>query len=87
MLRENVKISQSMSKKGNCWDNAAAESLFKTIKHECTNRYRFTSKEQLNTCLVEYIRWYNTKRIHSTLGYKTPLEMQLELENLINKAA
>jgi transposase InsO family protein len=87
MLRENIKISQSMSRKGNCWDNAAAESLFKTIKYECTKRYRFTSKEQLNTCLTEYISWYNTKRIHSTLGYKTPLEMQLELENLINKAA
>ena len=87
MLRENIKISQSMSRKGNCWDNAAAESLFKTIKYECTNRYRFTSKEQLHACLTEYISWYNTKRIHSTLGYKTPLEMQLELENLINKAA
>jgi len=87
MLQENIKISQSMSRKGNCWDNATAESLFKTIKHECTNRYRFTSKEQLNACLIEYISWYNTKRIHSTLGYKTPLEMQLELENLINNAA
>jgi len=87
MLRENIKISQSMSRKGNCWDNAAAESLFKTIKYECTNRYRFTSKEQLHACLIEYISWYNTKKIHSTLGYKTPLEMQLELENLINKAA
>lgn len=87
MMRGNIKISQSMSRKGNCWDNAAAESLFKTIKYECTNRYRFTSKEQLNACLVEYISWYNTKRVHSTLGYRTPLEMQLELENLINKAA
>lgn len=87
MLRENIKINQSMSRKGNCWDNAVAESVFKTIKYECTNRYRFTSKEQLNACLVEYISWYNTKRIHSTLGYKTPLEMQLEFENLINKVA
>jgi len=87
MLRENIEINQSMSRKGNCWDNAAAESLFKTIKYECTNRYRFTSKERLNACLIEYISWYNTKRIHSSLDYKTPLEMQLELENLINKAA
>lgn len=87
MMRENIRISQSMSRKGNCWDNAAAQSLFKTIKYECTNRYRFTSREQLNACLVEYISWYNTKRIHSTLGYRTPLEMQLELEKLINKAA
>lgn len=87
LLRENIKISQSMSRKGNCWDNAAAESLFKTIKHECTNRYRFSSRQHLHQCLKEYISWYNTKRIHSTLGYKTPLERQLELENLTKKAA
>ena len=87
VLRENIKITQSMSRKGNCWDNATAESLFKTIKHECTNRYKFTSNQQLFHRLEDYIRWYNTKRIHSSLGYKTPLEMQLELEKLINKAA
>ena len=87
LLRGNVKISQSMSRKGNCWDNAAAESLFKTIKHECTNRYSFSSSKQLYQCLKDYIGWYNTKRIHSTLGYRTPLEMQLKLESLIKKAA
>jgi putative transposase len=87
VLRENIKITQSMSRKGNCWDNATAESLFKTIKYECTNRYKFTSNQQLFDCLKDYICWYNTKRIHSTLGYKTPLEMQLELEKLFNKAA
>lgn len=87
VLRENIKITQSMSRKGNCWDNAAAESLFKTIKYECTNRYKFTLNQQLFDCLKEYINWYNTKRIHSTLGYKTPLEMQLELEKLFNQAA
>lgn len=87
VLRNNIKITQSMSRKGNCWDNATAESLFKTIKYECTNRYKFTSNKQLFDCLEDYIRWYNTKRIHSTLGYKTPLEMQLELEKILNKAA
>jgi len=87
MFRKNIKISQSMSRKGNCWDNATAESLFKTIKYECSIIYRFASKEQLHACLIEYISWYNTKRIHSTLGYKTPLKMQLEPENLINNAA
>ena len=87
VLRENIKITQSMSRKGNCWDNATAESLFKTIKYECTNRYKFTSNQQLFDCLKDYICWYNTKRIHTTLGYKTPLEMQLELEKLFNKAA
>jgi transposase InsO family protein len=87
VLRDNIKITQSISRKGNCWDNATAESLFKTIKYECTNRYKFTSNQQLFDCLKDYISWYNTKRIHSTLGYKTPLEMQLELEKLFNKAA
>ncbi|MFT6947841.1 MAG: putative transposase [Vicingaceae bacterium] len=87
VLRENTKITQSMSRKGNCWDNATAESLFKTIKYECTNRYKFTSNQQLFDCLKDYICWYNTKRIHSTLGYKTPLKVQLELEKLFNKAA
>lgn len=86
-LRANIKITQSMSRKGNCWDNAAAESLFKTIKYECINRYKFTSNQQLFESLKEYINWYNTKRIHSTLGYKTPLEMQLELEKLTKQAA
>ncbi len=75
-----------MSRKGNCRDNATAESLCKTIKYECTNRYKFTSIQQRFDCLKDYISWYNTKRIHSTLGYKTPLEMQLELEKLFNKA-
>jgi transposase InsO family protein len=55
ILRKNIKITQSMSRKGNCWDNAVAESLFKTIKHECTNRYKFTSYNQLYQCLSEYI--------------------------------
>jgi len=87
LLRENIKITQSMSRKGNCWDNATAESLFKTIKYECTNRYKFTSHQQLFDCLEEYISWYNTKRIHSALNYKTPLEKQLQLEKLIKNAA
>jgi transposase InsO family protein len=87
LLRKNIKISQSMSRKGNCWDNAVAESLFKTIKYECTNRCRFSSITQLRHCLNEYITWYNTQRLHSSLGYKTPLEMQLHLELLIKNAA
>lgn len=77
----NSKITQSMSRKGNCWDNAVAESLFKTIKYECINRYTFTSYQQLYQCLQEYIQWYNTVRLHSSLGYLTPLEMEIKLRN------
>lgn len=83
----NRKITQSMSRKGNCWDNAVAESFFKTIKHECLYRYKFKSFSQLYLCIDDYIKWYNTKRLHSSLGYISPLEMEIKLKGIINKAA
>lgn len=83
----NKKITQSMSRKGNCWDNAVAESFFKTIKNECLNSYYFSSTSQLNHCIQNYISWYNTERLHSTLGYLTPLEMELKLRNIKSYAA
>jgi len=83
----NRKISQSMSRKGNCWDNAVAESFFKTIKHECLNRYLFSSFNQLYACISDYIGWYNTERIHSSLGYLSPLEMEMKLRKLNKNAA
>ena len=64
-----------MSRKGNCWDNAVAESFFKTIKVECINRFEFQSIEQAYSVIFDYIDgWYNTKRIHSTLDGKSPAE-------------
>ncbi|OWP85501.1 transposase [Flavobacterium covae] len=83
----NRKITQSMSRKGNCWDNAVAESFFKTIKNECLNRYSFSSILSLYRCIDEYINWYNTERLHSSLGYKTPLEMEIYLKNLNQNVA
>lgn len=76
----NNKITQSMSRKGNCWDNAVAESFFKTLKYECTNRYCFKSFLHAETVINEYINWYNYKRIHSALDYKTPAEKELEIK-------
>ena len=83
----NRKITQSMSRKGNCWDNAVAESFFKTIKYEWLYRFRFKSFMQLYDSIEEYILWYNTKRLHSSLGYISPLEMERKLREIINKAA
>ena len=83
----NRKITQSMSRKGNCWDNAVAESFFKTIKHEWLYRFKFKSYNQLYMSIKDYINWYNTKRIHSSLGYISPLEMEMKLREIINKAA
>ena len=84
----NSKITQSMSRKGNCWDNAVAESFFKTIKYEWLNRFKFKSYNQLYNSIKEYIEWYNTKRLHSSLDYLTPLEMEIKLsKNQILKRA
>jgi transposase InsO family protein len=69
-------ITQSMSRKGNCWDNAVAESFFKTIKTESIYRYDFKSKREARTEVFKYIEiWYNRKRRHSALNYATPLEI------------
>jgi len=74
-------ITQSMSRKGNCWDNAVAESFFKTIKTESIYRYNFKSKREAKLEVFRYIEiWYNRKRRHSSLNYATPLE----IENLFN---
>ena len=69
-----------MSKKGDCWDNAVVESFFKTIKYEWLNRFRFENTDEFEIAVGEYIKWHNTKRLHSSLGDKTPLEKQFELE-------
>jgi len=83
----NKHADQSMSRKGNCWDNAVAESFFKIIKYEELNHHIFTSYEQLHECIEEYMRWYNTKRIHSNLDYKTPLETEIEIRKQNKKKA
>lgn len=81
----NRKIKQSMSRKGDCWDNAVAESFFKTIKYECLYRYKFSFYNHLFLVVNDYINWYNTKRIHSALNYMTPLEKEAELRKIKTK--
>ena len=83
----NRKVRQSMSRKGNCWDNAVAESFSKTIKNEWLYRFKFNSYSQLYDSIYDYISCYNNERIHSTLGYLSPLEMEIKLRGFINKAA
>jgi len=65
----------SMSRKGNCWDNAPAESFFHTLKTELIHHRRFETREQAKYEIFEYIEvFYNRQRKHSTLGYRTPAE-------------
>ncbi len=77
-----LPIIQSMSRKGNCWDNAVAESFFKTMKTEMVYQRTFKTKKQAYLAIFEYIEvWYNRKRSHSTLGYLTPLEVEKAMMN------
>jgi len=69
------RVTRSMSRKGDCWDNAVAESFFKTLKCEWTNRYTCRDHNQAELSVFEYIEsFYNTKRAHSSLGYVSPDE-------------
>ena len=73
---------QSMSRKGNCWDNAVAESFFKTIKTECIYRHQFTSLQKAYSILFDYIEgWFNTCRIHTSIQGKAPDQMNLILNS------
>jgi putative transposase len=70
-------IQCSMSRKGNCYDNAVVESFFKTLKAEVVNHRRFRTREEARSVVFDYIEvFYNRKRIHSTLGYKSPVEYE-----------
>lgn len=63
----------SMSRRGNCWDNAVVESFFSSLKRECVYRHRFATRAEARTVLFDYIEvWYNRKRRHSALGYLSP---------------
>jgi transposase InsO family protein len=65
-----------MNRKGNCWDNACAESFFKTLKWELAVLEGRHSKEAVKTAIFEYIEiYYNKKRRHSALGYATPVAL------------
>lgn len=75
LKRYNVK--QSMSRKGNCWDNAVAENFFKILKSEMVKHTSFHSILQAKTEIFEFIEiWYNRKRKHTYLGYKTPEQFE-----------
>ena len=82
LILKNSLIKQSMSRKGDCWDNAVAESFFKTIKAEWIYQHKYYSKKHAAVSIFDYIEtWYNTKRIHSKLNYLSPLEYAKQLYN------
>lgn len=71
----NKPVLQSMSRKGDCWDNAVAENFFKILKSELVYHYRFKDRWQAKNEIFQFIEiWYNRQRRHSYLGYLTPEE-------------
>jgi transposase InsO family protein len=61
-----------MSRKGNCWDNAVAESFFKTLKTEWVWQHTYSNRKTAELSIFQWIEtWYNRKRRHSHLGYRT----------------
>jgi len=69
-------ITVSMSRKGDCWDNAPMERAFGTVKVECVHGAGFKTRAEAAQAIVEYIGDYNTERLHSSLGYLTPSEFE-----------
>ena len=77
-----------MSRKGNCWDNADAESFFSTVKTELVHCQRWTGRSELRSAVFDYIEsFYNRRRLHSSLGYKTPAEVETAYTRALANAA
>jgi len=78
----------SMSRKGNCWDNAVAESFFATLKTELVYLTRFKTREEARNAIFDFIEsFYNHRRRHSTLGYLSPAEYENQFVREVEKAA
>ena len=85
-LLKKYGIIQSMSRKGNCWDNAVSESFFHTLKTELIYHIKFETKSQARMAIFRFIEiWYNNKRLHSYLDYMSPAQFEAKLLHFVNK--
>lgn len=86
-LNQNRNITRSMSRKGNCWDNAVAESFFKTLKVELIYQNKYETKSEAKLSIFEYIEtWYNRNRRHKHLNNLTVEEYHRKINNSKNAA-
>jgi transposase InsO family protein len=77
-LTDNAMIA-SMSRKGDCWDNAVAESFFATIKGEALDHSTFETRAEATAVIADYIdSFYNVTRLHSSIGYVSPIQFELQ---------
>ena len=71
----------SMSRKGNCWDNSVAESFFGSLKQERVQWRNYQTRNEAQQDVMNYITmWYNSHRLHSYLGYKSPNQFEIEMQ-------
>jgi len=71
------EIQASMGSSGDCFDNAVAESFYATLKRECVHRQTYATRREARTHIFEFIEvFYNRQRLHSTLGYQSPVEFE-----------
>lgn len=72
------QMQSSMSRAGNCYDNAVAESFFSNLKNELVHEVRFQTRQQARTAIFEYIEvFYNRQRLHQTIGYHSPVDFEM----------
>lgn len=79
-LLKDFRMTQSMSRVGNCWDNAPMESFFKTLKVERVYQTRYTTRDQARLDIVDWIEgFYNRQRRHSAINYQTPVAAEASM--------
>ena len=87
-MLERHGLLQSMSRRGNCLDNAPMESMFAALKVEHVHHCRFATREAAKAAVFEYIEvFYNRQRLHSGIGYRTPTEARMVMEGITGLAA
>jgi putative transposase len=75
-LLDQPGITPSMSRKGNCWDNACSETLFGSLKVEWLDGQRFATIREAKDAVLAWLRWYDRRRTHSTLDYPSPADYE-----------
>jgi len=80
-------ITPSMSRKGDCWDNACSETLFGSLKVERLHGQRFETIREAKDEVIAWLLWYNRTRMHSTLNYISPVQFEQNWTEALAKIA